>query len=118
MGPAAPLYLAWCGVNRITNEGHVAGPGQCVSVEAGLRAITIEAAYSWRREDSLGSIAPGKIANFTVLEEDPYAVPSEGLKDIVIWGTVFEGRLFPIRQRARPKESTVASGHDALCAVR
>ena len=117
MGPAAPLYLAWCGVNRITNEGHVAGPEQCISVEAGLRAITIEAAYSWRREHSLGSIAPGKIANFTVLEEDPYAVPPEALKDIAIWGTVFEGRLFPIQERARPNVSTVEIEHDALCAV-
>ncbi len=72
MGPAAPLYLAWCGINRITNEGHVTGPSQRISVDAGLRAITIEAAYSWRRETTLGSIAPGKIANFTVLEQDPY----------------------------------------------
>ena len=95
MGPAAPLYLAWCGINRITNEGNVAGPEQRIPVEAGLRAITIEAAYSWRREDTLGSIAPGKIANFTILEQDPYVVPPEKLKDIPIWGTVFEGRLFP-----------------------
>jgi predicted amidohydrolase YtcJ len=96
MGPAAPLYLAWCGINRITNDGNLAGPEQRISVEAGLRAITIEAAYSWRRETTLGSIAPGKIANFTILEQDPYAVPPEELKDIPIWGTVFEGRKFPV----------------------
>ena len=95
MGPSAPLYLAWCGINRITNEGNVAGPEQRISVDDGLRAITIEAAYSWRREDMLGSIAPGKIANFTILEEDPYEVAPETLKDIPIWGTMFEGRLFP-----------------------
>jgi predicted amidohydrolase YtcJ len=96
MGPAAPLYLAWCGINRITNEGNVVAPEQRVSLDDGLRAVTIEAAYSWRREQSLGSIAPGKIANFTVLEEDPYSVSPETLKDIPIWGTVFEGRLFPV----------------------
>ncbi|HZM11200.1 MAG TPA: amidohydrolase [Candidatus Limnocylindrales bacterium] len=117
MGPAAPLYLAWCGVNRITNEGHVAGPEQRISVDAGLRAITIEAAYSWRREDSLGSIAPGKIANFTVLERDPYAVPPEELKDIAIWGTVFEGRLFPIHERARPEARSDEIERGALCAA-
>jgi predicted amidohydrolase YtcJ len=101
MGPSAPLYLAWCGINRITNEGGVAGPEQRISVDAGLRAITIEAAYSWRREDTLGSIAPGKIANFTILEQDPYAVAPEKLKDIPIWGTAFEGRLFPITSNRR-----------------
>ena len=99
MGPSDPLYLAWCGVNRITPSGRLAGPEQRVSVDQALRAITIEAAYSWRKETELGSIAPGKIANFTVLEADPYAVPPETLKDVPIWGTVFEGRLFPVAGR-------------------
>jgi predicted amidohydrolase YtcJ len=98
MGPAAPLYLAWCGINRITNDGHIAGPEQRISVDAGLRAITTEAAYSWRRESTLGSIAPGKIANFTVLDEDPYAVAPEAIKDIPIAGTFFEGRWCPANQ--------------------
>jgi hypothetical protein len=96
MAPSAPLYLAWCGVNRITPSGRVAGPEQRISVDAALRAITIDAAYSWRKEDQIGSIAPGKIANFTVLDEDPYAVAPEKLKDIPVWGTVFEGKVFPI----------------------
>ena len=101
MAPSAPLYLAWCGVNRITPSGRVAAPEQRIGVEAALRAITIEAAYSWRQEDWIGSIAPGKIANFTVLEDDPLTVDPLTLKDIVIWGTVFEGRPFPIPEGAR-----------------
>lgn len=101
MAPSDPLYLAWCGVNRITPSGRVAGPDQRVSVDAALRAITIEAAYSWRKEDQMGSIAPGKIANLTVLEEDPYAISPERLKDIPIWGTVFEGRVFPVPAQAK-----------------
>ena len=117
MGPAAPLYLAWCGINRITNEGHVVGPQQRISVDAGLRAITIEAAYSWRRENTLGSIAPGKIANFTVLEQDPYAVAPEDLKDIPIWGTVFEGQLFPIHESAHPDASHDEVENVAVCAA-
>ena len=95
MGPSDPLYLAWCGVNRVTPSGRVADPGQRISVEDALRAVTIEAAYSWRKENDLGSVTPGKIANLTVLEEDPYAVDKMKLKDIPIWGTVFEGSLFP-----------------------
>ncbi|WP_245434226.1 amidohydrolase family protein [Pseudolabrys taiwanensis] len=96
MAPSAPLYLAWCGINRITPSGRVAGPAQRVSVDAALRAITIEAAYSWRKEDQIGSIAPGKIANFTVLEEDPYIVAPEKLKDIPVTATVFEGKVYPV----------------------
>ena len=78
----------------------MAGPEQRICVEDALRAVTIEAAYSWRKENELGSIAPGKIANFTVLEQDPLAVEPLKLKDIPIWGTVFEGRIFPITRRA------------------
>jgi len=96
MGPAAPLALASFGVNRLTPAGRVAGPEQRISVDDALRAVTIEAAYSWRQEDKIGSIAPGKIANFTVLEEDPYAVDPTKLSDVPVWGTVFEGAVYPV----------------------
>ena len=96
MGPASPLNFLWCAVNRVTPSGRVAGPDQRISVDAALRAITIDAAYSWRQEARLGSIAPGKIANFTVLDEDPYAVEPLRLKDIAVWGTVFEGAVYPV----------------------
>lgn len=101
MAPCDPLYLAWAGVNRITPSGRVAGPEQRITVDQALRAITIEAAYSWRKEHELGSIAPGKIANFTVLDQDPYAIPPAKLKDIPVWGTVFEGRIFPVPEGAK-----------------
>jgi predicted amidohydrolase YtcJ len=103
MAPSDPLYLAWCGVNRITPSGRVAEPDQRIAVDQALRAITIDAAYSWRKEDQIGSIAPGKIANFTVLDQDPYAVLPAKLKDIPIWGTVFEGRVFPVPEGAKKR---------------
>jgi len=95
MGPAAPLTLAWCAVNRRTPAGRVAGPEQRISVHDALRAVTVEAAYSWRMEDDLGSISVGKLANFTVLGDDPYTVNPERLNEIPVLGTVFEGRWFP-----------------------
>jgi len=96
MAPSDPLFLAWCGINRITPSGRVAASEERISVEDGLRAITIEAAYSWQKENELGSIAPGKIANFTILEQDPLAIDPVKLKDVKIWGTVFEGRQYPL----------------------
>jgi predicted amidohydrolase YtcJ len=106
MAYADPLALASFAVNRITPSNRVAGPEQRIGVEDALRAVTIEAAYSWRKENEIGSIAPGKIANFTVLEKDPLAVGAK-LADIPIWGTVFEGRLFPITPAERPKSAAV-----------
>ena len=96
MAPSDPLYLAWCAVTRSTNSGEPVRPDLGVSIDGAMRAITIDAAQSWRKEQELGSIAPGKIANFTILDEDPYAVDPMKLKDIAIWGTVFEGRKFPV----------------------
>lgn len=101
MGPAAPLALASFAVNRRTVSGRVAGPEQRIGVHDALRAITIEAAYSWRMEHELGSITPGKAATFTVLGDDPYTVAPEQLADIPILGTVYEGRWFPISHDRR-----------------
>jgi len=107
MGPSAPLHFMWCAVNRVTSSGRVACPEERIGVEDALRAVTIEAAYSWQKENELGSICPGKIANFTVVEQDPRAVEPMKLNDIPIWGTVFEGRIFPISAKARKSASAL-----------
>ncbi len=43
----------------------------------------------------MGSIEPGKLADFAVLEDDPRAVAPAALKDVKVWGTVLGGRIFP-----------------------
>ena len=96
MGPADPLYLAWTAVTRHTNAGNTLRPDLAISVDAAMRAITIDAAHSWRMDHTLGSISVGKTANFTLLEENPYKVDPERLKDIAVYATVFQGRLYPV----------------------
>tara|TARA_R110000772_G_scaffold268645_1_gene397006 strand:+ start:16025 stop:17749 length:1725 start_codon:yes stop_codon:yes gene_type:complete len=95
MAPARPLYLMWAAVNRTTFSDRVATPDLGISVEQALRAVTLDAAYSLRLENEIGSITAGKLANFTVLAASPFAVKPEAIKDIDIWGTVLEGRLQP-----------------------
>jgi hypothetical protein len=92
----------------------VAAPEQRIGVEAALRAVTIEATYSWRREDDLGSIAPGKIANFTVVDSDPREVDPTTLTDIQVVGTVFEGRWFPISDDAGARPVALRSAEGPL----
>ncbi|MGA1182669.1 MAG: amidohydrolase [Ilumatobacteraceae bacterium] len=91
-----PLRMAGWGVNRITASGRVAGPEQRIGVHDALRAVTIEAAYSWRMEDTLGSITVGKRANFTVLDQNPYEVDPSKLDTIRVLGTVYEGKWHPV----------------------
>ena len=94
MAPAKPLNNAWVAANRITESGAVMGPNERASLDAALRAITTNAAYVLGLEDEIGSLRCGKRADFTVLEEDPYRAGAESLRDIPIWGTVFEGKKF------------------------
>ena len=93
MAPGDPLFLMWCAVNRVTSSGRVAGDQQKVSAEQALRGVTLTAAYSHRLENERGSIEPGKLANFTILEDNPLTVDPMTIKDIAVWGTVMEGRV-------------------------
>ena len=96
MAPLSPLTLAWNATNRITINGVTSGLEERISLDAALRAITTDAAWIVGWEDEIGSIRAGKRADFTVLEADPYAVGVAGLKDIPVWGTVFEGEVHPV----------------------
>ncbi len=54
-----------------------------------------DAAYVLGLENKIGSLEQGKLADFTILEEDPFEVDPTHLKDIPIWGTVLGGTPFP-----------------------
>ena len=96
MCPGDPMLMASFAINRTTAMGRVAGPEQRIGVHEALRAVTIEAAYSWRREDELGSVEVGKIANLTALDSDPYESDPSRIGSIPIRTTMFEGRLFDV----------------------
>jgi len=95
MAPLSPLTLADTAVNRVTINGNKNAVEERISVDAAMRAITIDAAWIMGEEDSIGSIRAGKRADFAVLEQDPYRVRPHKLKDIPVWGTVFAGELHP-----------------------
>ncbi|WP_193210686.1 amidohydrolase [Luteolibacter marinus] len=109
MAPADPLFLMWCGVTRQTTSGRVAAPDQRVSREAALRAVTLDAAYSLKMENELGSIVTGKLANFTILDDNPVTCDADAIKDIAVWGTVHEGRVLPVAERKDGGETAAAS---------
>jgi hypothetical protein len=96
MAPVEPLRLASVAVNRRSASGKVLAPEERLDVAHALRAVTLDAARAIRLEHEIGSIEVGKRADFTVLERDPFEAPPEVLAETPIWGTVFEGEVFPL----------------------
>ena len=50
-------------------------------------------------EDEIGSIRPGKRADFTVLGADPFEVAPDAIDEIEVLGTVLDGRWLPVAPR-------------------
>ncbi len=93
--PMLPLTAVYTAVTRLAEDGAtVVAPDERIGVERALRAVTIDAAYILGLEDRIGSLEQGKLADFTILEEDPFEVDPHHIKDIPIWGTAVSGRLF------------------------
>ena len=92
--PLNPLFTAWAAVNRKTATGRTLGEHERITVAQALYAITLGAAWSLKLDGEIGSIECGKRADFCVLEDDPFEVAPEALKDVRIWGTVQGGRVF------------------------
>ncbi len=91
--PLGPLFTAWCAVNRVTMSGNVLGKTECITVPEALELITMGAARTLRLDSEIGSISPGKRADFAVLGGDPLAVRAMDLKDVPVLGTVFGGHV-------------------------
>jgi predicted amidohydrolase YtcJ len=71
--------------------GTILAPDERVSVEAAIRSMTSNAAWAQHDEDELGSLEPGKVADFVVLEDDPRAVDPTAIGEIAVSQTWMNG---------------------------
>ncbi len=91
-GPYSPLMAIQAMVTRKGWDGKVWGASQKITVDEALRVNTLNGAYATHEEGLKGSIAPGKLADFVVLESDPHTVDPDKIKDIKIVRTVTGGK--------------------------
>ena len=71
-------------------------PGQGVTREQALRLYTINNAYIMLDERNRGSLEPGKLADFIVIDRDFLTCPVDDIKDIQVQQTWLGGRqVFP-----------------------
>jgi predicted amidohydrolase YtcJ len=93
VSPPDALHSMWVAVNRLTSSGKVLGPDQRITPEQALLAYTREAATVLGIEDEVGTLAPGKYADFVVLSESPLDVDPMMIKDIKVLATVMNGQV-------------------------
>jgi len=67
------------------------GKGQAVSVGEAIDLFTVNSAKQMGREDELGRLAPGMLADFVVLDQNPFDVPATELHRTEVMMTYIEG---------------------------
>ncbi|NRB81665.1 MAG: amidohydrolase [Saccharospirillaceae bacterium] len=89
-----PLFNMWTAVNRTNIFSNITyGEHQKLTAEEALEAVTLGAAYISDEDHLKGSIEPGKLADFAILECSPMDVDVMKIKDISVLGTVLGGKV-------------------------
>jgi predicted amidohydrolase YtcJ len=95
---ADPLTGIRDAITRRTGRGRVLGPGERLTARDALALYTTQAAFASRRENEIGSLEPGKHADFVVLDANPLdaSTDPERITDIRVLATVLAGT--PVHQ--------------------
>jgi predicted amidohydrolase YtcJ len=90
-----PFFGLHAAVTRQDHEDQPAGgwhPEQAMTLTEALRAFTLDAAFAQHHEALVGSLEPGKWADFILLDRDPFAIASSELWKIRVEQTWVGGR--------------------------
>jgi hypothetical protein len=94
INPYHPFFGMWMAITRKTIDGTIINPEQSITREEALRMWTINGAYSTFEEKIKGSIEPGKLADFAVINKDYLSCPEDEIKDIDPLRTVVGGKIY------------------------
>lgn len=86
-GPHEPLYAMQSCVTRADRNGQPFGASQRIRPAEALALYTTGSAYAAAEERTKGRLAPGYLADFVVLGEDPLTVPGDRLAQIPVLQT-------------------------------
>ena len=97
--PVTEMNPLRCIENAVTRSmwksEELLSPEECISVDAALRAMTIDAAWQCHSDHEVGSLETGKFADFIVLDQDPRVVAPNEISQIKVQQTWVNGeRVF------------------------
>ncbi len=95
VAPPTPLEGIYAATTRRTiDDNNPDGwvPEQKITVEQALKAYTFSAAYASFEENIKGSLEPGKLADFVVLEKDILSIDPVEIRDVKVLRTVVGGQ--------------------------
>ena len=94
--PLNPIASFYASVSRKTLKGTPEGgyePEQKMTREQALKSYTLDAAYGAFEEEIKGSISVGKLADFTIYNQDLMTVNEEDLLNTKVVMTIFDGEI-------------------------
>ena len=96
-----PFHGLYATVTRQGRDGEPEGgwyADQALTRAEALLSFTLAAAYAARQEDRLGSLEPGKWADFIIIDRDYFTIPASEIDDIVVLETWVGGHQAYQRQ--------------------
>ena len=67
-------------------------PEQAITIEEAMRSFTIDAAWAAHQENVLGGLSPGKWADFILIDQDLFTIPSQDLWKTEVLQTWLAGK--------------------------
>ena len=93
VAPVDPLGGIEAAVRRVTTDGKgVFGPAQRITTAEALHAYTAANAFGGFQEAKLGTLAPGKLGDFVVLDSDIFRVAPDRIGATRILRTIVDGK--------------------------
>ena len=96
-----PFHGLYASVTRQGRDGEPEGgwyADQALTRAEALHSFTLAAAYAARQDDRLGSLEPGKWADFIIIDRDYFTIPAAQIDDIVVLETWVGGEQAYVRE--------------------
>ncbi|MDH7564680.1 MAG: amidohydrolase [Candidatus Bathyarchaeota archaeon] len=103
-----PMLGLWAAVDRKSF------PEEDLTFEEALKTYTVNAAYASFDENKKGTLEAGKVADLTVLSDDPFTVKPSDIRKITVKMTIVDGRIvYSKKKTARCEPKSPLTRHYA-----